>query len=89
MAIPRLLHTSLSDDPRVAFVDVEVLSNILPQFFEDGSTPGEVEPSKERVRNCLSNNFRGRTRYKLNYTRRDSGLLQQLVYNIVRVCRRG
>jgi len=86
MTTPQPPHTSLSNDPGVAFVDVKVLGNILPQLFEDGSTPGEVKPSKEWVGNSLGNNLGRRTRDKLNYTRWHTGFLQQLVHDVVGVC---
>ena len=89
MATPRLLHTSLSNDSGITSVNVEVLGNILPQFFEDGSTSGEMKPSKEWVRNGLGDNLCRRARNKLNHTRRDTGLLQQLVHDVVRVGRGG
>lgn len=44
-----------------------------------------MEPSKEWVGNSLTNDLRRGTRDKLNHTGWNTGLLQQLVYNIVRV----
>jgi hypothetical protein len=83
------VRTGLSNDPRVASVDIEILGDVLPQLLEDGSTSSEVKPSKERVGDGLSNNLRRGAGDKLNYTGWDAGLLQQLVYHIVRVRRSG
>ena len=88
MASLQPLHTSLSDNPRVTFVYVKVLGNVFPQLFEDGSTSGEVKPSKEWVGNGLGNDICRRARDKLDHARWDARLLQQLVYDVVRV-RRG
>ena len=73
---PNEPRTSLSDDPGITLVDVEVLGDVLPQLFEDSSTSSEVKPSEERVGNGLSDDVCGRTRDKLDHTRRDTGLLQ-------------
>lgn len=89
MATPQPPRTSLSDNPRIAFVDVEVLCDVLPQLFEDSSTPGEVKTGEERVGNCLGDDIRGRARHELNNARWDAGLLQQLVNNVIGVGRGG
>jgi hypothetical protein len=83
------VHTGLSDDPRVGSIDIEILGDVLPQLLEDGSTSGEVEPSKERVGDGLGNDLRRRAGDKLNYTGWDAGLLQQLVHHIIGVRRSG
>jgi len=89
IATPCPVRTSLSDDSRITLVDIEVLGDILPQLFEDSGTPGEVKSSEERVGDGLSNDVRGGAGDELNHTRRDTGLLQQLVHDIVRVRRGG
>lgn len=80
-----VLTTGLTNNSGVASVNVEVLSNVLPEFSEDVGGTSEVETSKLLVIDALLDNLRGITRNELDNGRRKTGLKENLVDNVVGV----
>lgn len=86
-----VLPAGLAHNPRVPLVHVEVGRDILPQLLEDEGAACEVEGGEVAVVDGLSDDFCGGSGRELDDTRRDTGLGEDLVDDIVRVgsCRRG
>lgn len=86
-----VLSTGFTDNPRVTSVFIEIRSDILPKLPEYKGASGEVQRCKIGISDGLCHDFGRRPRHKLDDTRRDTGLRENLVNKVIRIggCRRG
>jgi hypothetical protein len=80
-----VLPAGLAHNPWVPFVHIEVGRDVLPQLLEDKGAASEVESREVGVVDGLCDYFGRGSGGKLDDTRGDAGLGEDLVDNVVGV----
>ena len=79
----KVLSTSFTDNPGVASVFIEIRGNILPKLLEYKGASGKMQRRKTRVSDGLRDDLGWRPRHKLDDTRRDTSLRENLVNEVI------
>lgn len=80
-----VLSTSFADNPRITSVFIEICGNILPKLLEHKGASSEMQRCKIGVFDGLCHDFRRWSRYKLDDTRRDASLGENLINKVIRI----
>ena len=82
-------RTGLAHNTRIALVYVDIGGNLLPQLLEYEGAAGEVKGREVGACDRLTNDLLGGARDELDDTWRHTGLLEDLVDDVVGVGRGG
>jgi hypothetical protein len=81
--------TSLSNNPRITLIRVQVGRNVLPQLLKNEGASREMQRGKARMGNSLCDDLRGGSGHELDDARGQTGFLENFIHNVVRVRRHG